>query len=655
MTAHALFIDDDEGLLRLASRALMRSGYRVSIAASTAEARSAMATQMPEVLVVDYALGGAETGLDFLRALRAAGVALPAILCTGFADEARAIEALRSGVADIVPKSDGYLDYLPEAIERVLRETRIQRELAEAQRVREREAYYRTLAEAIPQLVWSADRDGHCDFASNQLLEYIGARFDELAGGNWIERVIHPDDRASTRRAFAGARRSGAKADVEHRLRAADGRYRWFNSRAAPLFAGNGTITRWFGASADIDQQKRAGEERETLLASERAARAEAERASRVKDEFVATLSHELRTPLNAIVGWTQFLLRDASDPERVKKGLQVIDRNARAQTQMVDDLLDLTRVMEGKLRLDVERVDLADVVDNVIGSVQPAADAKEIRITPILGSAGPIQGDPSRLQQVVWNLLSNAIKFTPRRGKVRVTLRRVDSEVELTVSDTGQGIKPEFIPHVFERFRQEDAGTARQYGGLGLGLSIAKQLVEMHGGRIEAASGGEGHGATFVVRLPVASVDFAPERAPPEAPEAPLALAGLHVLVVEDEPDARELVQRVLHERGARTTAVGNARDALRAFEAEPPDVIVSDIGMPGEDGYELIRKLRALEEPLGRMTPAAALTAFARSEDRRRALLAGFQTHIAKPVDPLELLVVIASLAGRTKALGD
>jgi PAS domain S-box-containing protein len=656
MTAHALLIDDDEGLLRLASRALLRSGYRVSIAASTAEARSAMAMQMPEVLVVDYALAGAETGLDFLRALRAAGLALPAILCTGFADEARAIEALRSGVADIVPKSDGYLDYLPEAIERVLRETRIQRELAEAQRVREREAYYRTLAEAIPQLVWSADRDGHCDFASNQLLEYIGATFDELAGDPWVERVIHPDDRARTRRAFAGARRHGAKVDVEHRLRAADGRYRWFNSRAAPLFASNRTITRWFGASADIDQQKRAGEERETLLASERAARAEAERASRVKDEFVATLSHELRTPLNAIVGWTQFLLRDASDPERVKRGLEVIDRNARAQTQMVDDLLDLSRVMEGKLRLDVERVDLADVVNSVIGSVQPAADAKEIRITPIFGSASPIQGDPSRLQQVVWNLLANAIKFTPRRGKVRVTLRRVDSEVELAVSDTGQGIKPEFIQHVFERFRQEDAGTTRRYGGLGLGLSIAKQLVEMHGGRIEAASGGEGHGATFVVRFPVASVDFAPERAPqPTSSDAPLALAGLHVLVVEDEPDARELVQRVLHEHGARTTAVGNARDALSAFEAAPPDVIVSDIGMPGEDGYELIRKLRALEEPLGRVTPAAALTAFARSEDRRRALLAGFQTHLAKPVDPLELLVVIASLAGRTKALGD
>ncbi|WP_206996788.1 ATP-binding response regulator [Trinickia mobilis] len=549
MTAHVLFVDDDEGLLRLATRALTRVGYRVSTAAGARDARAAMASQLPEVIVVDYTLGTAETGLDFLRALRAAGIVLPAILCTGFADEARVIEALRSGVADIVPKSDGYLDYLPEAIERVLRETRVQRELAEAQRLSEREAHFRTLAE-----------------------------------------------------------------------------------------------------------------ERERLLASERAARTEAERASRVKDEFVATLSHELRTPLNAIVGWTQILMRDATEPERVKKGLEVIERNARAQAQMVDDLLDVSRIMAGKLRLDLERLDLEDIVEYVIRSVQPAADAKEIRVTPILEAAGPVQGDPARLQQVVWNLMSNAIKFTGKRGTVEVLLRGVEGEVELTVSDTGQGIKPEFLAHVFERFRQEDTGTTRQHSGLGLGLSIAKQLVEMHGGRIEAMSDGEGRGATFVVRLPTANIEpvrAAGSRAQPL--ETPPALAGLHVLIIEDEPDARELVERLLQERGATTTALDNAADALAAYEATLPDVVVSDIGMPGEDGYEFIRKLRALElaasERSGqsRTTPAAALSAFARSEDRRRALLAGFQTHIAKPVDPLELVVVVASLAGRTSALSD
>lgn len=543
MSAHALFVDDDEGLLRLASRSLARAGYRVSTAASTAQARQAIDAAAPDVIVVDYALGGGETGLDFLRALRLQGLVLPAILCTGFADEARVIEALRSGVADVVPKSEGYLDYLPEAIERVLRERRIERELALAQRSQEREAHFRALAE-----------------------------------------------------------------------------------------------------------------EREALLAAERTARAEAERASRMKDEFVATLSHELRTPLNAIVGWTQFLLRDASVSESLRKGLDVIDRNARAQARMVDDLLDFSRILAGKLRLDAERVDLADIVEYVIRSVGPAAQAKDIRIVSALDAGGAVQGDPSRLQQIVWNLLSNAVKFTGKGGLVEVALRRADGEVELTVADNGQGITPEFLPHVFERFRQEDAGIARQHGGLGLGLSIARQLVEMHGGRIAARSGGAGHGATFVVSLPATGAELARERdGEPLALDTPPALAGLRVLVLEDEPDARELVERVLQDRGATTLVFASAVEALDACATQAPDVIVSDIGLPGVDGYEFIRRLRMSEVQRGRTTPAAALTAFARSEDRRRALLAGFQTHLAKPIDPLELVVVVAALAGRTTAFAD
>ncbi|MGN6230004.1 MAG: response regulator [Trinickia sp.] len=538
MSAHALFIDDDEGLLRLASRSLTRAGYRVTACADTRSARRAIDLERPDVIVVDYSLGGAETGLDFLRALRAQEFVLPAILCTGFADEARVIEALRSGVADVVPKSEGYLEYLPEAIERVLRERRIERELARAQRSQEREAHFRALAE-----------------------------------------------------------------------------------------------------------------EREALLAAERAARAEAERASRMKDEFVATLSHELRTPLNAIVGWTQFLLRDASVSESLRKGLDVIDRNARAQTRMVDDLLDFSRILAGKLRLETERVDLGDVVEYVIRSVGPAAQAKDIQFVASLDAAGAVLGDPSRLQQIVWNLLSNAVKFTGRGGRVEVTLQRRENEVELIVADNGQGIKPEFLPHVFERFCQEDAGIARHHGGLGLGLSIARQLVEMHGGQIVARSDGTGRGATFAVALPAAGAELTRELESGAIElDAPPALAGLRVLVLEDEPDARELVERVLQERGAATLAFASALEALDACTAQAPDVIVSDIGLPGIDGYEFIRRLRTSEGQRGRNTPAAALTAFARSEDRRRALLAGFQTHVAKPVDPLELVVVVAALAGRT-----
>jgi signal transduction histidine kinase len=538
MTAHVLFIDDDEGLLRLASRALGRAGYRVSPASTIDAARAAMTHEAPDVLIVDYTLGGRETGLEFLRALRRDGLALPAILCTGFADEARVIEALRSGVADVVPKSESYLEYLPEAIERVLRERRIERELAEAQRAQEREAHFRALAE-----------------------------------------------------------------------------------------------------------------EREALLASERTARAEAERVSRMKDEFVAMLSHELRTPLNAIIGWTQVLLRDASASESVRKGLEVVDRNARAQARMVDDLLDFSRILAGKLRLDVERVDLVDIVEYVIRSLVPAALAKEIHIVPALEPDAAMLADPARMQQIVWNLLSNAVKFTGKGGTIEVTLRCIDDDVELTVADNGQGITPEFLPHVFERFCQEDASIARQHGGLGLGLSIARQLVEMHGGRIEARSEGAGMGAAFVVRLPAGAAKLSRGTLDEPLPEVtPPALAGLKVVIVEDEPDARELVCRVLEERGAQTRAFGHALEALEACIAAPPDVIVSDIGMPGVDGYEFIRRLRTLEAPRGRATPAAALTAFARSEDRRRTLLAGFQTHLAKPIDPLELVVVVAALAGRT-----
>lgn len=542
MNAQVLFIDDDEGLLVLAARSLSRVGYRVATAATTSTARAAMARAMPEVLVVDYALSGPETGLEFLRALRAEGHALPAILCTGFTDEARVMEALRSGVADVVPKNPGYLEYLPEAIERVLRERRIECELAEAQRAQEREAHFRALAE-----------------------------------------------------------------------------------------------------------------EREALLCSERAARAEAERVSRMKDDFVATLSHELRTPLNAIVGWTQFLLRDKSAPESIRKGLDVIDRNARAQARMVDELLDFSRVLAGKLRLASERVDLTDIVEYVIRSLGPAAQAKEIRVVAALEPGAMLIADPSRVQQIVWNLLSNAVKFTGKGGTIEVRLCHADGELELSVADNGQGIKLEFLPHVFERFCQEDAGIARQHGGLGLGLSIARQLVELHGGRIEARSEGPGCGATFIVRLPATEVEFACALAEQALPQlTPPALAGLHVAIVEDETDARELVRSVLVERGARTSVFGNALEALEFCMASPPDVIVSDLGMPGVDGYEFIRRLRTFEAPSGRTTPAAAFTAFARGEDRHRALLAGFQTHLAKPLDPVELVVVVAALAGRTASFG-
>jgi PAS domain S-box-containing protein len=646
---HVLLVDDDEGLLKLAGRALQRCGHYVTTAATIAQARAAIAEAAPDVMVVDYQLDGQETGLEFLRSLRSQGINVPAVLATGFADEARVIEALRAGVGDVVPKTPDYFDFLPEAIDRVLAQVRLQRELAEAERVREREQHYRLLAEAIPQLVWTTEPDGTIDYVSKQFVDYTGRAWTEALGDGWGRWLLHPDDFHGTVRTWHDAVESRDEYEFQHRFRGADGEYRWFHSRARALRDQAGRIRKWFGTSTDIDAQRRVAEERERLLNAERAARSEAERAARVKDEFVATLSHELRTPLNAIVGWAQFLLRDASDPERVHKGLEVIDRNARLQAQMVDDLLDLSRIISGKLRLDIQQVNLHQVIDDVISSLQPAADAKEIAVTTELTETGMIQGDPSRLQQVMWNLLSNAIKFTDRQGSVTVRLFERDGSVEIAVKDTGLGISPEFMPHVFERFRQADASTTRQFGGLGLGLSIAKQLTELHGGLISVDSGGQGCGATFHVVLPVARSSRPVPPVVDPLPEDPSKLAGVRVLVVEDEDDARDLTRRILESLGAQVTIVSNTPDALAAFDRERPDVIVSDLGMPGQDGYELIRQIRIREAGLGILTPAAALSAQARSEDRKRALMAGFQSHLAKPADPLELLGVVARLAGR------
>jgi PAS domain S-box-containing protein len=401
---------------------------------------------------------------------------------------------------------------------------------------------------------------------------------------------------------------------------------------------------------------KRAAAEREQLLAAERAARANAERINLMKDEFLATLSHELRTPLNAILGWAHILRARKHESEEMTEGLSVIERNARMQTQLIEDLLDMSRIISGKIRLDVQQVDLQDAVKAAIASVQHSADAKGIRMQVVLDpAAGPVRGDPGRLQQCFWNLLSNAIKFTSRGGKVHVSLQRVNSHLEVCVADDGEGIKPEFMPYLFERFRQGDASTTRRHGGLGLGLSIVKSLVELHGGNVRASSPGQGKGATFCIELPLMTVQPTDDpRGQPQGVDAGAwgklpSLVGISVLAVDDEPDARELIKYVLERCGAKVAVAASGREAIAMLRALRPDMIVSDIGMPDEDGYEFMRKVRLLPPESGGKTPAAALTAFARAEDRTRALLAGYQIHISKPVEPAELTAVVASLARR------
>jgi signal transduction histidine kinase/ActR/RegA family two-component response regulator len=394
------------------------------------------------------------------------------------------------------------------------------------------------------------------------------------------------------------------------------------------------------------------------LLESERAARAQAENANRIKDEFVATVSHELRTPLNAILGWAQVLRAAGDNYAEVAEGLEIIERNARLQAQLIEDLLDMSRIISGKIRLDLQAVDPVSAIEAAIESVRPTAEARGIRIQTMLNPSTVVMGDPARLQQVLWNLLSTAVKFTAKGGHVAVTLREVESRVEISVADTGDGIAPEFLPYVFERFRQADGSTTRRHGGLGLGLAIVKQLVELHGGGVAAQSGGLGRGATFTVTLPLAGMrktGGGREKKLPEAnsPGGEIAdLTGVKILVVDDDDDARGLVKRLLTGCHAQVTTAASAAEALQLLGEMHPDVLISDIGMPGMDGYELIRQVRSRPASSKDVLPAAALTAFAHSEDRRRALMAGYQCHIAKPVEPAELIATIASLAGRTGA---
>ncbi len=428
-----------------------------------------------------------------------------------------------------------------------------------------------------------------------------------------------------------------------------------FTSRAERL-----VVTMAAQAAAAIDNA-RLYETARRAAENEKLARAQAEQIGKQKDEFLATLSHELRTPLNAILGWAQVLRRNPDNLQQIhKQGIEIIERNTRLQAQLIEDLLDMSRITSGKMQLDVQTIMPTTFIQAAIDTVQPAADAKGIRLIRIIDhSAGPVSGDPGRLQQVLWNLLSNAIKFTPKEGRVSVVLERVNSHIEISVADSGIGIRPEFLPQVFDRFQQGDASIARKHGGLGLGLSIVKNLVELHGGSVQVHSPGENKGATFSVRLPLAvvrSTAQSAERVHPTAAPPPLTnfampdLSGLRVLVVEDEPDARELIDHVLTDCGASVHAAAKAAEALALLETEQVDVIVSDIGLPEVDGYVFLRQARTLMQRREQRIPAIALTAFARSEDRTRALHAGFLVHVAKPVEPTELAATVASVAGRS-----
>lgn len=466
-------------------------------------------------------------------------------------------------------------------------------------------------------------------------------------------RTVHPSDRPRLEERVRDAMAGGGLLDAEYRILWPNGTLRWILARARAVCGDDGSFVQLLGVSLDITDRKLGEERREAALEAERAARGEAERVARMKDEFLATLSHELRTPLNAVLGWSEVLQRSGPASPDFERGLSAITRNARLQAQLIEDLLDTSRIVSGALGLDLAAVDLAEVVDAAIESVQPTAAARDIRILRLSAGPAPVRGDRKRLQQVVWNLLSNAVKFSGSGAQVHVALTIDGHLVRLEVRDEGQGIDPEFLPYLFERFRQQDSSRKRRSGGLGLGLSIVRHLVQLHGGHVAGHSDGPGAGSRFRVALPllVEGLGAAPAAAVLPAEAHLDALRDARILVVDDEADARELVARILRDRGAVPALASSAEEALAALHRQPPDLIVSDIGMPGKDGFELIEDVRRLTGDAAK-TPAIALTAFARAEDRELALKSGFQRHLGKPVDSLALAAACAELIVRHTA---
>lgn len=505
------------------------------------------------------------------------------------------------------------------------------------------EAQFRLMADSIPQLAWMANPDGWIFWYNKRWYEYTGTTPEQMEGWGW-QSVHDPLELPKVMEKWQRSIATGESFDMEFPLKRSDGIFRWFLTRIYPMKDPQGRVMLWFGTNTDVTEQRKLADERAALLETERAAREQAEKANRVRDEFLAILSHELRSPLNPILGWTRLLKSGKLDAKKTLEAVDIIERNAKLQVDLIADLLDVSRILRGKLALNVVNVNLADIIAAAIETVHLAAQVKGIEIHTEICSDLEVAGDAARLQQVVWNLLSNAVKFTPKDGRVEVKLMSVGADAQITVTDTGKGISSDFLPYIFEYFRQEDASTTRKFGGLGLGLAIVRNIVELHGGTVKAISAGEGKGASFFVNLPLIN-PYSEIREPSDINNKALDLRGVNVLVVDDETDSRDIITFALELAGAKVIAVTSALEALQALILSSPDVLVSDIGMPDMDGYELIRQVRVCSDN-HKQIPAIALTAYAGDIDQQQAMDAGFQLHISKPVDPDALVLAIAQV---------
>jgi PAS domain S-box-containing protein len=550
-----------------------------------------------------------------------------------------------------------YQNQLEELVKQQTREItktneQLQVEVTERQKVlealKQSEEHYRYLSEGIPQLVWTCNAKGEADFFNQNWYQSTGLTMEKSLGNGWIT-ALHPDDRESTVKKWQHSVNTGEFFKHEYRIQnATTNSCHWLLAQGSPLKDEYGRVTKWFGTGTDINAQKELQRENTRLLEVAQFAKMQAEKANRIKDEFLAILSHELRTPLNAILGWATLLQNRQLNPEKTSLALATIERNAKLQTRLIEDLLDISRILQGKLALSIGLVDLESTIFSAIETVILAANNKSIQInTKFAANVGKVKGDSIRLQQLFWNLVSNAVKFTPPGGKVAVQLVKANGYAQIIVNDTGKGISPDFLPFVFDYFCQADSKTTRKDGGLGLGLTIVRNIVELHGGNVRAESAGENQGASFIVTLPLLINRPDPNQVGKLVPsEKSLNLTGVKILLVEDDLSTQEFILFLLERYGGSVTVVSSATAALDTLMWLKPDVILSDIAMPGINGYMLMQQVRALPLDQGGQIPAIALTAYAAETDYLEAMNAGFQVHISKPVDPIQLVSAISAL---------
>ena len=651
-TAKVLVCEDERIVAREIQDRLIKLGYTVTAIVSSGEQAIQKAAELaPDLVLMDIRIKGDMDGIETTREIQNA-FDIPVIYLTAYADE-NTLERAK------ITEPFGYIlkpfkeKELHATIEIALSKHRMERKL------KEREQWLTTVLKSIGDAVISSDINGKVTFMNFVAEALTGWKQEEVLGRDATEifTIVNEQTRFLIENPLTKVLQSGVVLALPEQaiLIARNGTEIVIDDTTSPLKDDKGNITGAVWVFRDItfakQQEKALRESEARLLATERQARADAEAANRIKDEFLAVLSHELRSPLNPILGWTKLLLSRKFDQAKTAKALETIERNAVLQSQLIEDLLDVSGILQGKLSLNPCPVDLAVTIKAATETVRLAAQAKSICLNTLLEpTVGQVSGDSSRLQQIVWNLLSNAVKFTPTGGRVDIRLESIGGQAMITVSDTGKGIKPEFLPYVFDYFRQADSTTTRTYGGLGLGLAIVRHLVELHGGTVKAESPGEGKGATFTVTLPLMKVVPAKGEDNISSDDSP-NLDGLRILVVDDEKDTLELIVFILEGCGASVRAASSAAEALEALTTWQPDILLSDIGMPQMDGYMLMRQIRAMPPEQGGEIPAIALTAYAGETDQRQVLKAGFQKHLTKPIDPADLAVVIASFTGRNR----